>query len=228
MATESMPSDEHDTRCHLMSIPPELRICIYDQVFNQELTCKLDIGSTGHMYLKQSSGPVAALTSTSQAIRTEVLPILYAAVGFHLRFYDNSEMALHQHLQNVTGELRSCTFLRHIRLLHLEIDMRASRDEVSCNRVAARVQDVMEMTGIATGGKLALKLVELHDYIIASPGSSVMLRWWWRSTLNALMRNKSACEVQVCVDKHIMPSVQQLPRKIRGRLMGRGVHVAGA
>ncbi|KAK5687027.1 hypothetical protein LTS10_001164 [Elasticomyces elasticus] len=199
-----------DSRCHLMEIPPELRLRVYDYIYDQRQTCLFDVGSTGHMYLKLSPGPIAALTSTCHAIRTEVLPILYGVSRFHLHIYDNSDMPLEAHLQIVAGQLRTCVFLKHVCLLHIKVDMNVSREEKRYD-LAQQLRELVELAGTASNGRLAVEEIE-----ICAPTEAL-----GNAVVKALSRCRSACEIKVYVDQRMVAKelLEEFLKQVRGRLM---------
>lgn len=86
-------TDKRDTRCHLLCLPPELRLCIYDHYFGSKKSCyvtwtNMVNGISTHwdndhkQPLRNTSGSV--ILRTCKAIHAEALPVMLASSSLHI------------------------------------------------------------------------------------------------------------------------------------------------
>ncbi|KAK3623490.1 hypothetical protein LTR56_021580 [Elasticomyces elasticus] len=120
----SMPTRTHTTgngakalqKCHLLELPPELRLLIYEFVYAGDFRHEIVLDSIMVVSVNLSSDDVgrfahfAALLRTCTLIRHEAEPVLYEAAP--LDIYIEGEAYLYEKCWK--GELHTCPFIKHI------------------------------------------------------------------------------------------------------------------
>ncbi|KAK4896817.1 hypothetical protein LTR27_005414 [Elasticomyces elasticus] len=103
-------------KCHLLELPPELRLLIYDFVYARDFKHVITIDSIMVVSVKLFSNDVgrfghfAALLRTCTLIRHEAEPVLFEASPFDI--YIEGEP--HPYEKCWKGTLHTCSFMRHI------------------------------------------------------------------------------------------------------------------
>jgi len=89
-----MSNGTEPKRCRLLELPPELRLVIYDYVWDEDINCGLNLNTTDEVHVDYCDSPrhMTALLGTCNFIYSEAQPIFYDAIIFHLDL-DNYKVA---------------------------------------------------------------------------------------------------------------------------------------
>jgi len=147
-----MTEMETAQRCFLLELPAELRLRIYDYVYNERCLVQLIVdskrvyhtlcnplapfGSGSTRFTKH-----AALLKTCRLICKEAAPVLYSTLYANISAYLGSER--HQGTdQRDAGALESCTFLPHITEIG-KLTIYTRDGAVDASAVAARLRQLI-------------------------------------------------------------------------------------
>ena len=104
-------------RCHLLEdLPPELRLRIYEHLFNEEYRPSLLIGSCSKIQFLSPAKAHAGILKTCRTIYSEATPLLYRKTTFQVQIYPVNGFSPHGNIARFNA---STPFLSRIQ--HLEI-----------------------------------------------------------------------------------------------------------
>ncbi|KAK3698228.1 hypothetical protein LTR37_017053 [Vermiconidia calcicola] len=151
MATSTDDKDDiiSDKRCLLLSIPPELRLRIYDFYFHDSMAAIAYNGEVWRKWMLPSSQldqtnekRGTAILQTCRQVYREAQPVLY----------ENTKICIHsptsciQYPISVTwkrkGSVGDCGFLKHIRVIAIDWWMFSMQDRHDIARLAAILESV--------------------------------------------------------------------------------------
>ncbi|KAK3058910.1 hypothetical protein LTR09_000475 [Extremus antarcticus] len=114
--TTALPDPHH---CPLLSLPPELRLTIYENIYSHPRRCTLQIESlTRSFQFPPNCAGAANVLLTSRQLHDEVLPILYSMTTFKLIIFGTRE-PLGRGYEQFLWPRDSGNCLKHVRKLEL-------------------------------------------------------------------------------------------------------------
>lgn len=147
-------------KCHLLSIAPELRLRIYQHVYDRRPIVIIDVYNLQTMLGRgfYRAPKPSQLHLTCRTIFQEATPILYKSVKFDIRFVNYLDVPTRQEDINF-GSIRTCFWLQHIRRLKLAVFMYSHADHLSRG---GPVEDLVELVEV-TMARLATKEVQAPE-----------------------------------------------------------------
>jgi hypothetical protein len=117
MAT--IPAPPRDDHCPFLALPPEIRLRIYDYLYNHLRQCTLEQENQIKCYQFDNCAGAANLLMTCRQLHNEVLPIVYTMTIFKITVFGNRtpENGYQQFL--VPRDSRK--ILRHVRRLEVVV-----------------------------------------------------------------------------------------------------------
>lgn len=133
--------------CHLLDLPPELRLEIYGWLFDAALEVQLDV--LDDIFIDADiTGPPEAflgvkLLQTCRIIHKEAEPILYHHAVFNLEVADGEERLDDDHLAVNLGSIHNCRYLLH-RIRMAKLTMYSTRFPVDIGKLTLHIAAVLD------------------------------------------------------------------------------------
>jgi len=129
---------ETQQRCHLLELPVELRVRIYEHLYSETATLSIDVNVQGIYELWPSGDSDVqrpALLETCQLIREEAHPIMYATTILNVELHGGDDRPYRKEY----GWLESCLSLCHLGKVG-ELKISRCTTEEDSHAVAARLK----------------------------------------------------------------------------------------
>jgi hypothetical protein len=120
-AKASIVGEQDDPYCPLLELPPELRLRIYDHIYNTQYRCTLQQETQTRCHQIGHCAGAANLLSTCKEIYAEVLPILYSTTTFKVIIFGGRRPSGGPQYEDFLKPRDSRHCLKHARNLELVI-----------------------------------------------------------------------------------------------------------
>ncbi|KAK3627384.1 hypothetical protein LTR22_022768 [Elasticomyces elasticus] len=156
-------SERTPRRCHLLELPIELRLQIWEFVYSSTYLLHITVDTetvyiNPHLYYDPSWTParnIPALLRTCQLINEETSPALYASTRFLVDIYGERANGT---LKSTAFEIQDFAFLKHATRIE-ELDV-FQGDDVAVITIAQRLQSFISM--LSPDKRVALATFEVH------------------------------------------------------------------